>query len=67
MPTTTNETRAYSAKSRPASTTNAQEPTTAAVRGASPRRDDRRGWRPVRIGEIIERAIAVIGMEARHG
>lgn len=41
--------------------------TTAAARPASPGRDYRRGWRPVRIGEIIERAMARIGMEVRCG
>ena len=66
MPTTTNETRAYSAKSRPASTANERKHTPTAARYASPRRDDRRGWRPVRLGELIERAMAGIKVaEAR--
>ena len=53
----TNEKRAYSTTSRPASTTNGRKPTMRGSRFASPRRDDLRGWRPVRLGELIERAM----------
>ena len=45
-----------------ASTTNESDITTAATRGATP---ERREWRPVTIGEVIERIIADIGMEVR--
>ncbi len=37
--------------------------TTRKALGASPRRDNRRGWRPVRIGELIDSALVGIGGE----
>ena len=49
-----------------ASKTNEQNHTPPARRGASPgRREKRRGWRPARIGELIEAAmIGIKGAEA---
>lgn len=44
-------------KDRPETTTNEQKHTPAPARSASPGRDDRRRWRPVRLGELIERAM----------
>ena len=59
----TNETRADSAKSQPARTTNGRKPTTRTARGARPgRREDRREWRPVRLGELIDAAMAGIAV-----
>lgn len=53
-------------KDRPETTTNERKHTPVSARNASPRRDDRRGWRPVRLGELIERAMAGIKVaEAR--
>ena len=37
------------------------EDNTAAARGASQRRDNRRRWKPVRIGDLIDAALAGIG------
>ena len=49
------------------SPTNRLEPTTQVRRGASPgRREDRREWRPVRLGDLIEAAMAGVKVvEAR--
>ena len=44
--------------------TNRREHNTSTARCATP---ERRRWRPVTIGEVIERLMTDIGMETRHG